>query len=151
MDARLWTHNEETSLVANAEAGDCSHDIADRLGRTWQAVKSKAQRMGVRLGRGHYWKINAEGRAALLDFLQEEPGASLVRAAARLRKATFSVWTMAKNLVRDGLLKKVGGYGKGCRFVLTKKWFSGWGKSDLAHYREYQKAVLSSLPWLQAA
>lgn len=127
MAGRRWTHDEDNTLFACARAGDPSYEIADRLGRSRGAVLKRAEHYGLRLAGGH-WRINPDRRADLLNYLADNPGATLSDAARELRRCVRCVRAMAVNLLRDGLLERTGGATLSCRYVVTPLWTIGRAK-----------------------
>jgi hypothetical protein len=120
---RKWASYEHAALVRMARAGARSEDIGAAVGRTGNAVRQRARRVGIAL-RPCPGQADAVRRAVLLDFLMEHPGASLAAAGRVLGRTKQAVGKMARALAAEGLLCRGAG-GPGCRYRVTAKWDDG--------------------------
>jgi hypothetical protein len=118
---RLWTRADESRLARLAASGVCAEDAAHLLGRTLDAVWTKARLLRIRFrNRGH--PGDPVKRARLLDWMRATPGGRLDDYARLVGTSRQVVYKMVARLARDGLLVRTGGAGRRCRYVVSVKW-----------------------------
>lgn len=122
MSGRKWTRAEVGILKCCVKNKMSSIDIAEVLDRGKEGVKRKVRSLGMHLHRSNKNRVDVLQRARLLDFLYENPGASLVEAGVAIGRTRETVGHMARLLVRDGLLKRTEGKRNYVRYVLAVKW-----------------------------
>lgn len=129
--AKRWTNWEKSILLRLANAGESAVEISESLdNRSPETVRKMTQVRGIKTGRTQIWKIDIVQRAALLNYLRDNPTKTLADAAKFLNRSRQSVRIMAHKLVKEGLLERTGGKTNSCRYVITEKW--SYGGEDYA-------------------
>lgn len=119
MNRRPWTPGDDARLRVLVAEGATTAEAAGELGRGPEGVRKRRHRLGIPAAP----QTDPARRAELMAILRR--GATLTEAARQMGCCNKSVSKMARRLVRDGLLKRLGTHTFNVRYVPTHAWTRG--------------------------
>ena len=114
MAHRPWTEEDDNTLREAAADGEGYIGLAQHLGRTVHAVRRRARKIGIWVGRG---RPPDEGRMlAVLELIKE--GLSMRAISHRIGIKHTGVNRIIWQMVRYGLIQRTGGKTNQVRYVV---------------------------------
>lgn len=120
--ARRWTRNEKQEVMAAMREGATNAELAEEFNRSPRAISHMIRRFPANNGskRKPGRLPDAYKRATVIRYLEE--GVSIVRIAELTGVRWSSVWRMVLQLVKEGIVERVGGRTRNVKYRVTKAW-----------------------------
>ncbi len=127
MPGNRWTFKDVIQLRRLAKSREPANMIADMIGRTPNAVRKKAELLGVHLNPDS-GSMDYAKRFDILVYLTDNPDATVTETAVALNRTRQCVGEMIRRMCKVGLLVKTGTHHWNRRYRPTRKWKANDGR-----------------------